>query len=334
MKRPSPTLHDLAAHVGLSVTTVSDALRRRGRVAEATRAKVLEGAAELGYSPNRPAQSLRSGSSLNVGIYIPRRVLGMEFYMAFAMSVADELGQYGYDLTIISDAKDPRRWTQFAAVIVVDACLSDGPLRENLDNGSTVFTAGRIEGLPTSRLAGLIEIDYWKMLTEALDGLEQQREVTSPFLIAFEPLDKYSWSQMLISSFVHWCTMRGLDPDVFTVSPDPSSWSFSEDFSRRISERKSYDLIVHGGTLLSMAARSQKLYSELVELESARTAVLTTNEIETRLIDCDVALNIRAKEFGQLSPTCASSDCSMVRATSPTNGLHPRFSCPSPVDEV
>ena len=47
-----------------------------------------------------------------------------------------------------------------------------------------------------------------------------------------------------------------------------------------------------------MAARSQKLYSELVELESARTAVLTTNEIETRLIDCDVALNIRAKEFG------------------------------------
>lgn len=298
MKRPSPTLHDLAAHVGLSVTTVSDALRGQGRVAEATRSRILDGAAELGYSPNRPAQSLRSGSSLNVGIYIPRRVLGMEFYMAFAMSVADELGQYGYDLTIISDAKEPRRWTQFAAVIVVDACLSDAPLRENLDNGSTIFTAGRIEGLPTSRLAGLIEIDYWKMLTEALDELEQKRAVTSPFLIAFEPLDKYSWSQMLISSFVHWCTARGLDPDVFTVSPDPNSWSFSDDFSRRINDQKSYDLMVHGGTLLSMAARSQKLYNELIGPESARTAVLTTSEIETRLIDCDVALNIRAKEFG------------------------------------
>lgn len=298
MTRPSPTLHDLAAHVGLSVTTVSDALRGQGRVAEATRSKILKGAAELGYSPNRPAQSLRSGSSLNVGIYIPRRVLGMEFYMAFAMSVADELGQYGYDLTIISDAKEPRRWTQFAAVVVVDACLSDGPLHENLDNGSTVFTAGRIEGLPDSRLAGLIEIDYWKMLTEALDGLEQQREVASPFLIAFEPLDKYSWSQMLIDSFEHWCTVRGLEPDVFTVSPDPNSWLFSDDFSRRISEGKSYDLIVHGGTLLSMAARSQKLYTELIEPASIRTAVLTTSEIETRLIDCDVALNIRAKEFG------------------------------------
>ena len=30
----------------------------------------------------------------------------MEFYMAFAMSIADELGQFGYDLTIISDARD------------------------------------------------------------------------------------------------------------------------------------------------------------------------------------------------------------------------------------
>ena len=298
MKRPSPTLHDLAAHVGLSVTTVSDALRRRGRVAEDTRAKVLEGAAELGYSPNRPAQSLRSGSSLNVGIYIPRRVLGMEFYMSFAMSIADELGRYDYDLTIISDAKEPRRWTQFAAVIVVDACLSDGPLRSNLDNGSMLFTAGRIEGLSTSRLAGLIEIDYWKMLVEALDGLEQQREVTAPFLIAFEPLDKYSWSQRLISAFVHWCTVRELEPDVLTVSPDPDSWSFSEAYSQRIGDGKSYDLVVYGGTLLSMAARSQTRFNEIIDSESARTAVLTTNEIETRLIDCDVALNIRAKEFG------------------------------------
>lgn len=298
MTRPSPTLRDVAAHVGMSVTTVSDALHNRGRVAEATRSKILESAAKLGYSPNRPAQSLRRGSSLNVGIYIPRRVLGMEFYMAFAMSVADVIGEHGYDLTIISDAKKPHRWTQFAAVIVVDACLSDSPLRENLENGSIIYTAGRIEGLPNSRLAGLIEIDYWKMLTEALNRLEQQRGVTSPFLIAFEPLDRYSWSQMLIGSFNHWCTVRGLEPDVFTVAPDPNSWLFSDDFSRRISHRKSYDLIICGGTLLSMAARSQKLYTELINLESVRTAVPTTNEIETRLIDCDVALNIRAKEFG------------------------------------
>lgn len=298
MKRPSPTLHDLAVYLELSVTTVSDALGSRGRVAEATRARVLKGAAELGYSPNRPAQSLRSGASRNVGIYIPRRVLGMEFYMAFAMSIADELGQFGYDLTIISDAKPPRPWTQFAAVIVVDACLADGPVQANLDNGSTVFTAGRIEGLPASRLAGLIEIDYWTLLTGALDRLEERREVTSPYLLAFEPLDQYSWSQLLISAFVEWCTVRGLEPDVHTVSPDPSSWSLSDEFARRLSDRKSYDLVVHGGTLLSMAARSQKNYDQLIMHNTVQTAVLTTNEVETRLIDCDFALNIRAKEFG------------------------------------
>lgn len=298
MSRPLPTLHDLAAHVGLSVTTVSDAVRGGGRVAEATRTRVLKGAAELGYSPNRPAQSLRSGTSRNVGIYIPRRVLGMEFYMAFAMSIADELGQFGYDLTIISDAKAPRPWTQFAAVIVVDACLDDGPVQANFDNGSTVFTAGRIDGFPTTRLAGLIEIDYQTLLTRALDQMEERREVTSPYLLAFEPLDKYSWSQLLISAFIDWCAVRSLEPDIHTVSPDPSSWSLSDEFSRRISDCKSYDLVVHGGTLLSMAARSQKNYDQLIMRDTVQTAVLTTNEVETRLIDCDVALNIRAKEFG------------------------------------
>lgn len=53
-------LKDVAAACGLSVTTVSDALRGTGKVSPATRVRVRETAARLGYSPDPMAAGLRA----------------------------------------------------------------------------------------------------------------------------------------------------------------------------------------------------------------------------------------------------------------------------------
>ena len=52
------TIRDVARHAGVSVGTVSNVLNGRGRVGDATRARVEAAIAELGYRPDTIAQSL------------------------------------------------------------------------------------------------------------------------------------------------------------------------------------------------------------------------------------------------------------------------------------
>ena len=52
MPTPTPSLQQLARSLRLSRTTVSDALRGKGRVSPATIERVRRGARELGYNPN------------------------------------------------------------------------------------------------------------------------------------------------------------------------------------------------------------------------------------------------------------------------------------------
>jgi DNA-binding LacI/PurR family transcriptional regulator len=57
---PAPSLRQLAQHLGLSHTTVSEALRGSERVKPATRAKVIKAAKALGYKRNPLAGALMS----------------------------------------------------------------------------------------------------------------------------------------------------------------------------------------------------------------------------------------------------------------------------------
>jgi DNA-binding LacI/PurR family transcriptional regulator len=58
-----PTSRDVAQLAGVSQTTVSYVLNGRGNVSEATRARVLEIAARVGYRPNLAARSMRTRRS-------------------------------------------------------------------------------------------------------------------------------------------------------------------------------------------------------------------------------------------------------------------------------
>ena len=64
-------LKDIAADAGVSIATVSHALRNPGRVSEATREKVLAAADRIGYTPNKLAASLRTARSGNIVVIIP-----------------------------------------------------------------------------------------------------------------------------------------------------------------------------------------------------------------------------------------------------------------------
>jgi len=68
MRRPAVTLHDVARASGVSISTASNALAGRGRVAPETRDRVVATAERLEFRPNALARSFVTGRSYTVGI--------------------------------------------------------------------------------------------------------------------------------------------------------------------------------------------------------------------------------------------------------------------------
>ena len=68
-----PTMADIARHVGVSRPLVSIVLRGVDGASEATRQRVLEAAAELGYRPDSLAQGLRSQRTRRLGVVFALR---------------------------------------------------------------------------------------------------------------------------------------------------------------------------------------------------------------------------------------------------------------------
>jgi LacI family transcriptional regulator len=63
VQRNGTTIKDIAREVGMDYSTVSLALRDHPRIAAATRRRIQQAAEQLGYIPNRAAQTLRLGRS-------------------------------------------------------------------------------------------------------------------------------------------------------------------------------------------------------------------------------------------------------------------------------
>ena len=64
---------DVARHVGVSRALVSIVLRGVDGASDATRQRVLEAAAELGYRPDSLAQGLRRSRTRNLGVLFSLR---------------------------------------------------------------------------------------------------------------------------------------------------------------------------------------------------------------------------------------------------------------------
>ncbi len=72
MTRRSVSLKALAAHLGLTVSTVSRALNGYADISPSTRERVARAAQELGYRPNQTARRLSIGTPETIGYLMPR----------------------------------------------------------------------------------------------------------------------------------------------------------------------------------------------------------------------------------------------------------------------
>jgi LacI family transcriptional regulator len=100
-------LKDVAAALGLSISTVSAVLRNRTDFNEATRLRVLAKVKELNYRPNRLARSLATQKSHVIGVVVPN--LSRSFYPNVLEGIDLVTQNAGYQLVISNTGDIPER---------------------------------------------------------------------------------------------------------------------------------------------------------------------------------------------------------------------------------
>lgn len=91
MKQRRTSLKDLAAQLGVSIATVSRALRNSHEVGEEMTKKVKDLAKELNYRPNPFAQSLRKEAPRVIGVIVPNLVTHYYAAVPFALLYITQL---------------------------------------------------------------------------------------------------------------------------------------------------------------------------------------------------------------------------------------------------
>jgi LacI family transcriptional regulator len=98
-------MKDIARELGVSVVTVSKALRNHDDISEETRARILRRMAELNYRPNLAARALVTGKSFIVGFVVPG--LLHSFFGEVAKGLTNVFRRKGYGLVIATSEEDP-----------------------------------------------------------------------------------------------------------------------------------------------------------------------------------------------------------------------------------
>lgn len=101
----SVRMKDIAQKLGVSVVTVSKALRGFPGPSPETREKVLALAKEMNYGPNLAARALVTGQTYSIGLVIPDLV--HPFFAQIAKSISAVLNARGYSLIVASSEENP-----------------------------------------------------------------------------------------------------------------------------------------------------------------------------------------------------------------------------------
>ena len=110
MKQRRTSLKDLADKLGVSIATVSRALRNSHEVGEEMTQKVKKLAKELNYRPNPFAQSLRKEAPRVIGVIVPNLVT--HYYAAVLDGIEDYASKLGYSVISSNSHEDHKREAQ------------------------------------------------------------------------------------------------------------------------------------------------------------------------------------------------------------------------------
>ena len=155
MGKNRPNISDIALAAGVSVATVSRALRDLPNVAPRTRKRVAEVAAELGYEAHPQASRLASGRTWTIGLAAP--LFGTWFPSRALGGINSVFAKAGYDLLIsmMTTPEDRRRFLHEAlsfcrrvdGIVLIDTFVSaEGGSADSFFDCPVVAVGERLAG--------------------------------------------------------------------------------------------------------------------------------------------------------------------------------------------
>lgn len=144
MPKRRPTLSDVAAKAGVSVSLASYALNGTGRVSPETEVRIQQYARELGYRANRHARSLRTGEALSIGVVI--RNLRNPFFLDGLVAMEEAAREQGQALLVTNSQYEQAEQRNLldhllelgVGHIVVAPVGGQGPLEEWMDDNPAI----------------------------------------------------------------------------------------------------------------------------------------------------------------------------------------------------
>jgi LacI family transcriptional regulator len=178
----SANMKDIARDLGVSVVTVSKALRDHPDISKATRERIILKAKELGYRPNLTARSLVTGRSHLVGLIVPDLI--HPFFADVAKGLSLELRKQGYFLVISSSEEDPELERQEIEhmlahrldALLVASCQTSAESLRKIQEGDTplILLDRQFKEMP-SHFVGSDDYAVGKLATEHLLDLGCKR---------------------------------------------------------------------------------------------------------------------------------------------------------------
>jgi len=174
-KSQSVSIVDVANRAGLSATTVSRVLNKKGYFSEETARKVEIAVEELGYRPNWWARGLKGQPSKLVGLIIPD-ILNV-FYTTIASSMLQSLRKYGYEMILCVSEEDPEK--DFGYLQILEEKHVDGIIYAHPTGGSNSNMIRKLvaKGMPIIEINRQSEKDHLDaVLVDNLRGTQDVME--------------------------------------------------------------------------------------------------------------------------------------------------------------
>jgi LacI family transcriptional regulator len=175
-------MKDIAQALGVSLVTVSKALRGHPDISRRTRERVEAKVKELNYRPNLAARSLVTGHSSLIGLIVPD--LLHPFFADIARGLSLALREHGYFLVLSSSEEDPTLEQQEIEhvlahrldALVVASCQPDATMLAETQAGETplILVDRSFPGF-SSHFVGADDYTAGKLATEHLIAIGCKR---------------------------------------------------------------------------------------------------------------------------------------------------------------
>jgi LacI family transcriptional regulator len=133
------TIYDIAEKLNLSASTISRALNDHPAIKDVTKKRINDAAIEMGYRSNFFAKSLRSKSTMTIGVMVPK--LDSYFLSTVISGMEKVANEAGYTILIAQSLESEEK---------------------EISNAKTMFNS-RVDGLLVSATFGAKNINHFQL---------------------------------------------------------------------------------------------------------------------------------------------------------------------------